>query len=114
MLDQTPSIHIDPARIIDVVDPRIYSGFTEHMGRCIYGGLYDPGNDSGLVDVDTGFRKDVMDVLRELKIPLVRYPGGQVEQRNLSIVHSLFHSNFVSTYRWQGNYFSSFLEELNH
>jgi alpha-L-arabinofuranosidase len=72
----SPSIHIDPARVIDEVDPRIYSGFTEHMGRCIYGGLYDPENKNGLSDPKTGFRKDVMEVLKELKMPLVRYPGG--------------------------------------
>ncbi|KAF7431142.1 hypothetical protein PC9H_006862 [Pleurotus ostreatus] len=78
-------INIDPARIIDVVDPRIYSGFTEHMGRCIYGGLYDPDNQHGLSDPQTGFRLDVLDTLKELKIPIVRYPGG----------------NFVSSYRWQ-------------
>jgi alpha-N-arabinofuranosidase len=36
-----PSIHVDPARH---VDPQIYSGFTEHMGRCMYSGLYDPDN----------------------------------------------------------------------
>ncbi|KDR71905.1 hypothetical protein GALMADRAFT_253689 [Galerina marginata CBS 339.88] len=81
----SPTIRIDPARIIDEVDPRIYSGFTEHMGRCIYGGIYDPGNENGLADEKTGFRKDVLDALKALKIPIVRYPGG----------------NFVSTYRWQ-------------
>ncbi|KAF9472405.1 glycoside hydrolase family 51 protein [Pholiota conissans] len=85
MATSHPSIHIDPARIIDDVDPRIYSGFTEHMGRCIYGGIYDPTNEHGLADARTGFRRDVMEALRALKIPLVRYPGG----------------NFVSTYRWQ-------------
>ncbi|KAF8873880.1 glycoside hydrolase family 51 protein [Infundibulicybe gibba] len=79
------AVHIDPARIIDEVDPRIYSGFTEHMGRCIYGGLYDPGNAHGLADSTTGFRLDVLDALKELRMPLVRYPGG----------------NFVSSYRWQ-------------
>ncbi|KAF9003031.1 glycoside hydrolase superfamily [Cyathus striatus] len=84
-MPSSPSIHIDPARVIDEVDPRIYSGFTEHMGRCIYGGLYDPENKNGLSDPNTGFRKDVMKVLKELKMPLVRYPGG----------------NFVSSYRWQ-------------
>lgn len=73
---KTATIHIDPARIIDEVDPRIYSGFTEHMGRCIYGGLYDPNNEHGLAEKDTGFRTDVLEVLRELDIPLVRYPGG--------------------------------------
>lgn len=72
----SPAIHIDPARTIDEVDPRIYSGFTEHMGRCIYGGLYDPDNEHGLSDPDTGFRLDVLEVLRALQIPLVRYPGG--------------------------------------
>ncbi|PPQ94930.1 hypothetical protein CVT25_004416 [Psilocybe cyanescens] len=81
----SPTIRIDPARVIDEVDPRIYSGFTEHMGRCIYGGIYDPENKNGLADEKTGFRKDVMDALKALKIPVVRYPGG----------------NFVSTYRWQ-------------
>ncbi|KAF9466681.1 glycoside hydrolase family 51 protein [Collybia nuda] len=85
MAPSTPAIHIDPARIIDEVDPRIYSGFTEHMGRCIYGGLYEPDNKHGLIDPKSGFRLDVLDALRELKIPLVRYPGG----------------NFVSSYRWQ-------------
>ncbi len=70
------SIHIDPARVIAPVDPRIYSGFTEHMGRCIYGGIYEPENPNGLSDPKTGFRLDVMDVLKELKIPIVRYPGG--------------------------------------
>ncbi|KZT57195.1 glycoside hydrolase family 51 protein [Calocera cornea HHB12733] len=76
-------IQIDPKRVISEVDPRIYSGFTEHMGRCIYGGLYDPG--SPLADPETGFRKDVLEVIRSLRVPIVRYPGG----------------NFVSSYRWQ-------------
>lgn len=51
------------------------------MGRCIYGGIYDPGNP--LSDED-GFRKDVLEALKELKIPVVRYPGG----------------NFTATYHW--------------
>lgn len=51
------------------------------MGRCIYGGIYDPGN--SLSD-ENGFRKDVMDALKELKSPVVRYPGG----------------NFCATYHW--------------
>ncbi|KAJ6494295.1 glycoside hydrolase family 51 protein [Mycena sanguinolenta] len=79
-----PSIHIDPARHVAPVDPRIYSGFTEHMGRCIYGGLYDPGNEHGLADAN-GYRTDVLQALKDLNIPIVRYPGG----------------NFVSSYRWQ-------------
>ncbi|KAF5365048.1 hypothetical protein D9758_010992 [Tetrapyrgos nigripes] len=81
----SPSIHVDPARHISKVDPRIYSGFTEHMGRCIYGGIYDPDNQHGLSDPKTGFRKDVLAALKELNVPIFRYPGG----------------NFVSSYRWQ-------------
>lgn len=70
------TIHIDTSRVVDDVDPRIYSGFTEHMGRCIYGGMYDPDNEYGLSDPHTGLRNDVLDVLKELKIPIIRYPGG--------------------------------------
>ncbi|KAJ7167002.1 glycoside hydrolase family 51 protein [Mycena filopes] len=80
----SPYIHIDPARHVAPVDPRIYSGFTEHMGRCIYGGIYDPTNEHGLADAN-GYRTDVLQALKDLKVPVVRYPGG----------------NFVSSYRWQ-------------
>lgn len=79
----SPAIHVDPARIIDDVDPRIYSGFTEHMGRCIYGGIYDPDNKHGLSDPKTGYRLDVLEALKELRVPLVRYPGGYVSLRPL-------------------------------
>lgn len=51
------------------------------MGRCVYGGIFDPGNP--LSDGD-GFRTDVLEALKELDIPVVRYPGG----------------NFVATYHW--------------
>ncbi|ESK91159.1 glycoside hydrolase family 51 protein [Moniliophthora roreri MCA 2997] len=81
----SPAIHIDPSRHISRVDPRIYSGFTEHMGRCIYGGIYEPDNQHGLADPKTGLRKDVLATLKELNVPIFRYPGG----------------NFVSSYRWQ-------------
>ncbi|KAF9262484.1 glycoside hydrolase family 51 protein [Marasmius fiardii PR-910] len=80
-----PVIHIDKSRQIAPVDPKIYSGFTEHMGRCIYGGIYEPDNQHGLSDPNTGLRKDVLSVLKSLNIPVFRYPGG----------------NFVSSYRWQ-------------
>ena len=53
-----------------------------HMGRCIYGGIYEPGNP--LSDAN-GYRTDVLSALRELDIPVIRYPGG----------------NFVATYHWQ-------------
>jgi alpha-L-arabinofuranosidase len=52
------------------------------MGRCIYGGIYDPG--SPLSD-GNGFRKDVIDAMKDLNVPVVRYPGG----------------NFVATYDWR-------------
>lgn len=51
------------------------------MGRCIYGGIYDPGNP---LSDENGFRKDVLEALKELNIPVVRYPGG----------------NFMATYHW--------------
>jgi alpha-N-arabinofuranosidase len=55
------------------------------MGRCIYGGIYDPQNEHGLADKEHGFRTDVIECMKELDVPVVRYPGG----------------NFVATYRWQ-------------
>jgi len=63
------------------VDERIFGGFLEHLGRAVYEGVFDPG--SPLSD-DRGFRQDVLDALRQLRMPVVRYPGG----------------NFVSAYRW--------------
>lgn len=59
----------------------VSSCIIRHMGRCIYGGIYDPGN--SLSD-ENGFRKDVLEALKELNIPVVRYPGG----------------NFMATYHW--------------
>ena len=67
---------------IDAVDPRIFGGFLEHMGRAVYQGVYQP--DSAHAD-DEGFRTDVLTALRRLDMPLVRYPGG----------------NFVSGYHWE-------------
>ncbi|KAL2131353.1 hypothetical protein VTI74DRAFT_5242 [Chaetomium olivicolor] len=78
---ETPSITVHPANKIARIDDNIYGGFTEHMGRCIYGGIYDPGNP---LSDENGFRKDVIEALKELKVPVVRYPGG----------------NFVATYHW--------------
>ncbi|KAL2212069.1 alpha-N-arabinofuranosidase [Sarocladium strictum] len=79
--DQQPVISVNPAFKLSKIEDNTYGGFTEHMGRCIYGGIYDPGN--SLSD-ENGFRKDVMDALKELKSPVVRYPGG----------------NFCATYHW--------------
>ena len=75
----TLTLHTDFG--IGEVDRRIFGGFVEHMGRCVYEGLYDP--DSIHADGD-GIRADVADALRRLDVPVVRYPGG----------------NFVSGYHW--------------
>ena len=67
---------------IGAIDPRLYGAFLEHLGRAIYGGIYEPGHATA---DEMGFRGDVMDIVRELKVPVVRYPGG----------------NFVSGYNWE-------------
>lgn len=74
-------IAIDPRRVVAELDRNIFGGFAEHLGRCIYGGIYDEG--SPLAD-EQGFRRDVLEALRGLRMPIIRYPGG----------------NFVSGYRW--------------
>ncbi|KAL0260433.1 hypothetical protein SLS55_004120 [Diplodia seriata] len=78
---ETPSIAINPKHKISKINDNVYGGFTEHMGRCIYGGIYDPGNP---LSDEHGFRKDVIEAFKELNCPVVRYPGG----------------NFVATYHW--------------
>ncbi|WP_243663217.1 hypothetical protein [Rhodothermus marinus] len=78
---QQARIKIDPDRVIDQVDPLIYGSFVEHLGRCVYGGIYEPG--SPLADED-GLRQDVLQAVRELGVTILRYPGG----------------NFVSNYHW--------------
>jgi len=74
-------IHLDLDRRIGAVDRRIFGQFIEHLGRCIYGGIYDEG--SALSDA-RGFRRDVLEAARPLRIPILRWPGG----------------NFVSGYHW--------------
>ncbi len=73
---------LDPRFVLADVDRRLFGSFVEHMGRCVYTGIYEP--DHPRAD-DTGFREDVLDLVRELGPTLVRYPGG----------------NFVSSYRWE-------------
>ena len=64
------------------VDRRLFGSFIEHLGRCVYYGIYEPEHP----DADEqGFRRDVLELVRELNVPIVRYPGG----------------NFVSTYNWE-------------
>ena len=75
-------IILDKNFIIGDTDPRLFGSFIEHLGRAVYEGIYQP--DSPFAD-DQGFRKDTLELVRELKVPIVRYPGG----------------NFVSGYRWE-------------
>ncbi len=67
---------------IAAIDPRIYGSFIEHLGRAVYGGIYEPGHPTA---GERGFRRDVLDLVRGLRVPIMRYPGG----------------NFVSGYDWQ-------------
>ena len=64
---------IDRYFITAKTDPRIFGSFIEHLGRAVYGGIYDPGN---VLSDEHGFRKDVLELVRRLKVPVVRYPGG--------------------------------------
>lgn len=81
-MSKTAKMIIDKDFQISQVDDRIYGSFIEHLGRAVYDGLYQPGNP--LSDED-GFRKDVIEMVKELNVPIVRYPGG----------------NFVSNYFWE-------------
>ena len=67
---------------IGQVDKRIFGSFLEHLGRAVYGGIYEPGHPTA---DDLGFRGDVLALVKRLGVPVVRYPGG----------------NFVSGYRWE-------------
>ena len=76
------SVILDRDYVVSRVDERIYGSFIEHLGRAVYGGIYEP--DHPLAD-ELGFRKDVLAAVRRLRVPIVRYPGG----------------NFVSGFRWE-------------
>lgn len=79
---KTVKITVDKAYKVAPADDRIYGSFIEHLGRAVYGGIYQP--DHASADED-GFRRDVMELVRELNIPVIRYPGG----------------NFVSNFFWE-------------
>jgi len=72
-LSAVARIKVDPERRLGEVDPRIYGGFIEHLGRCIYGGIFDEG--SPLSD-ERGFRRDVLGALDQLSLTSLRWPGG--------------------------------------
>ncbi|WP_329112505.1 alpha-N-arabinofuranosidase [Streptomyces sp. NBC_01353] len=73
---------LDPAFTVGPVDPRLFGSFVEHLGRCVYTGIHEPGHPTADAD---GLRTDVLELVRELGVTAVRYPGG----------------NFVSGYRWE-------------
>jgi len=75
-------VYLDSRRTLPPLDRNLFGSFLEHLGRAIYGGIYEPG--SKLSD-SNGFRKDVLDEVKRLGVPIIRYPGG----------------NFVSGYHWQ-------------
>ncbi len=81
MSDLSAQLLLDTNRTIGEISPLIFGGFAEHMGRCIYEGIYEP--DSPFADED-GLRTDVLNALRELNYTVIRYPGG----------------NFLSGYNW--------------
>lgn len=76
------TLFIDKHFIIGDIDKRVYGSFIEHLGRAVYEGIYQP--ESPFAD-EQGFRKDTIDLINQLNVPVVRYPGG----------------NFVSGYRWE-------------
>ena len=73
MSPATAQIFLDTNRTIASISPWLFGGFAEHMGRCVYEGIYDP--ESPLSD-ERGYRTDVMDALREQQYTILRYPGG--------------------------------------
>lgn len=74
-------LYLDPNRTIGEISPLLFGGFAEHMGRCIYEGIYDPLSPHA---DERGLRHDVLEALCELDFRVIRYPGG----------------NFLSGYRW--------------
>ena len=74
------------------IDKRIYGSFIEHLGRAVYEGIYQPGHPAADKD---GFRQDVVQLVKELDVPIIRYPGG----------------NFVSNFYWEDSV-GLFLKDL--
>ncbi|HIZ23216.1 MAG TPA: alpha-N-arabinofuranosidase [Candidatus Blautia faecigallinarum] len=79
---KTAKMIIDKDFAIAPVDKRIYGSFIEHLGRAVYEGIYQPGHPSA---DEYGYRRDVMELVKELDVPIIRYPGG----------------NFVSNFFWE-------------
>ena len=81
-MSSAAQVTLAPERAIGNIDPRLFGSFIEHLGRAIYGGIYEPGHPTADAQ---GFRQDVLALVREIGVPIVRYPGG----------------NFVSGYNWE-------------
>ncbi|WP_136586239.1 alpha-N-arabinofuranosidase [Microbacterium hydrothermale] len=75
-------LSIDPGAVIGPIRRKIFGGFVEHLGRHIYTGIFEPGHPTADAD---GFRQDVIELVKELGVDTIRYPGG----------------NFVSGFRWE-------------
>ncbi|WP_025158802.1 alpha-N-arabinofuranosidase [Leifsonia aquatica] len=78
----TAHLSLRPSDVIGAISPRIYGSFLEHLGRAVYDGIYEPGHPTADAD---GFRTDVIELVKELGVSTVRYPGG----------------NFVSGFKWE-------------
>jgi alpha-L-arabinofuranosidase len=76
------TLTLDKDFALSAIDPRLYGGFAEHLGRHIYTGIYEPGHPTA---DENGLREDVVALVKALRMPIVRYPGG----------------NFVSGYNWE-------------
>ena len=79
---RSAKVLLDRDFIIGETDPRLFGAFVEHLGRCVYGGIFEPGHPEADAE---GFRRDVLALVRELAPTIMRYPGG----------------NFVSGYNWE-------------
>ena len=79
---QKTKMIVDKDLRIAKIDDRLYGSFIEHLGRAVYEGIYQPGHPSA---DEMGFRKDVIEKVKELGVSVVRYPGG----------------NFVSGFNWE-------------
>lgn len=73
---------IDPRFAVGPINRRLFGSFVEHLGRCVYDGIYEPGHPTADAE---GFREDVIELVSELGVSAIRYPGG----------------NFVSGFRWE-------------
>ena len=78
----TAHLTVDPHFEVGSINRRLFGSFVEHLGRCVYDGIYEPGHPTADAE---GFRQDVIELVRELGVSTVRYPGG----------------NFVSGFRWE-------------